>query len=360
MMMKVRRYLRGSGRVLAFVFVASVIWLLFDMAALRISINDANGQLLKERVMREREEGKRQQPSRDPRPGGRGFKHPLQRVELAATPAGKAPPSSGVKLAEVYRHGGRKQEEQRENKKIKTFDQQKGSPPKKSHPPNVLSELKKEESKSVTPKAGNVDLKGRKLEKSKEVIASYKTKEPLAAQEKKQDSLPASKKEPAKAGGVAQHTPGETDSKTPEKVKVVPKSGTKEGPSQAEEAHPVKTTSKPPNKDVKGKEDVQKQAKTVGRVDLNAAKVTPKPAVRVTAKDNATAVRKAGVHKVLTLDVTLAPRNAKAVGQFGQAAFVSSNEDAEVRKRWDEGYFNVYLSDQIPIDRAIPDTRPDA
>lgn len=347
MMMMVRRYLRGSGRVLAFVFVASVIWLLFDMAALRMSINDANGQLLKERVMREREEGKRQQPSRDPRPAGRrGFKHPLQRVEPAATPAGKAPPSSGVKLSEVYRHGGRKQEEPREDKK--TFDQQKGSPPKKSHPQNVLSEQKKgEESKSVAPKTGDVDIKGTKLEKSEVVVPSNKTKEPLPAQEKKQDSHPLSKKEPAKAGAVVQPGPGETDSKTPEKVKVVPKNGTKEGQSQAEETHPVKTTSKPPNKDVKGKQDVQKQARTLARVDLNAA------------KDNATAVRKPGVHKVLTLDVTLAPRNAKAVGQFGQAAFVSSNEDAEVRKRWDEGYFNVYLSDQIPIDRAIPDTRPD-
>lgn len=343
-MMMVRRYLRGSGRVLAFVFVASVIWLLFDMAALRISINDANGQLLKERVMREREEIKRQQPSRDPRPGRRGFKHPLQKVDLAATPAAKAPPSSGVKLAEVYRHGGRKPEEPREDKKAKTFDQQKDGPPKKSHPQNVPSEHKKgEESKSVTPKAGNVDVKGTKLEKSKVVVPLNKSKDPLAAQEKKQDSLPASKKEPAKAGAGAQHSPGEK--------------GRKEGQSQ--ETHPVKTTSKPPNKDVKRKQDVQKQARTVARVDLNAAKVTPKPAVKVTAKDNATAVRKAGVHKVLTLDETLAPRNAKAVGQFGQAAFVSSNEDAEMRKRWDEGYFNVYLSDQIPIDRAIPDTRPD-
>lgn len=356
--MMVRRYLRGSGRVLAFVFVASVIWLLFDMAALRISINDANGQLLKERVMREREEVKRQQPSRDPPPRRRGFKHPLQRLERATTPAGKAAPSSGVKLAEVYRHGGRSQEEPREDKKTKTFDQQKGSPPKKIHPQNVLSEHKKgEESKSVTPKAGNVDVKGTKLEKGKVVVPLNKTKEPLAAQVKK-DSLPASKKGPAKAGAVAQHAPGETHSKTSEKVKVVPKSGTKEGQSQAEETRPVKTTSKAPKKDVKGKQDVRKQARTVARVDLNAAKVTSKPA-KVTAKDNATAVRKAGVHKVLTLDATLAPRNAKAVGQFGQAAFVSSNEDAEVRKRWDEGYFNVYLSDQIPIDRAVPDTRPD-
>uniref|UniRef100_A0A671YY93 Polypeptide N-acetylgalactosaminyltransferase 5 n=1 Tax=Sparus aurata TaxID=8175 RepID=A0A671YY93_SPAAU len=54
-MMKVRRYLRGSGRVLAFVFIASVIWLLFDMAALRMSLNDVNSQLLKESVIRERE-----------------------------------------------------------------------------------------------------------------------------------------------------------------------------------------------------------------------------------------------------------------------------------------------------------------
>uniref|UniRef100_A0A3P8VQJ3 Polypeptide N-acetylgalactosaminyltransferase 5 n=1 Tax=Cynoglossus semilaevis TaxID=244447 RepID=A0A3P8VQJ3_CYNSE len=54
-MKKVKRYLRGSGRFFAFVFIASVIWLLFDMAALRLSINDANSQLLKERVIQERE-----------------------------------------------------------------------------------------------------------------------------------------------------------------------------------------------------------------------------------------------------------------------------------------------------------------
>uniref|UniRef100_A0A3B4WUG2 Polypeptide N-acetylgalactosaminyltransferase 5 n=1 Tax=Seriola lalandi dorsalis TaxID=1841481 RepID=A0A3B4WUG2_SERLL len=77
------------------------------------------------------------------------------------------------------------------------------------------------------------------------------------------------------------------------------------------------------------------------------------------SKDNSTAVRKPGVHKVLSLDATLTPRDANAVGQFGQAALVASNEDAEVRKRWDEGHFNVYLSDQIPVDRAIPDTRPE-
>uniref|UniRef100_A0AAZ1XZR7 Glycosyltransferase 2-like domain-containing protein n=1 Tax=Oreochromis aureus TaxID=47969 RepID=A0AAZ1XZR7_OREAU len=67
---------------------------------------------------------------------------------------------------------------------------------------------------------------------------------------------------------------------------------------------------------------------------------------------------KSGVHKVLSLDLTSSPRDANAVGQFGQPAVVGWKEDAEVKKRWDEGHFNVYLSDKIPVDRAIPDTRP--
>uniref|UniRef100_A0A4W6FQ49 Polypeptide N-acetylgalactosaminyltransferase 5 n=1 Tax=Lates calcarifer TaxID=8187 RepID=A0A4W6FQ49_LATCA len=76
--MKVRRYLRGSGRVLAFVFIASVIWLLFDMAALRMSLNDVNSQLLKERVIRERELLKQKPRVTELVKGG--FKHPVQRV----------------------------------------------------------------------------------------------------------------------------------------------------------------------------------------------------------------------------------------------------------------------------------------
>uniref|UniRef100_A0A3Q2Q0P5 Polypeptide N-acetylgalactosaminyltransferase 5 n=1 Tax=Fundulus heteroclitus TaxID=8078 RepID=A0A3Q2Q0P5_FUNHE len=71
------------------------------------------------------------------------------------------------------------------------------------------------------------------------------------------------------------------------------------------------------------------------------------------------AVRKPGVHKVLSLDATHAPRDPHAVGQFGQAVLLPGSRDAEVRRRWDEGHFNVYLSDQIPVDRAVPDTRPE-
>nr|XP_057938923.1 polypeptide N-acetylgalactosaminyltransferase 5 isoform X2 [Doryrhamphus excisus] len=76
------------------------------------------------------------------------------------------------------------------------------------------------------------------------------------------------------------------------------------------------------------------------------------------SKESAVSI-KAGVHQVLSLDVTDAPRDPAAIGQFGQAVAMSSDIDKEVKKRWDEGFFNVYVSEQIPVDRAIPDTRPD-
>uniref|UniRef100_A0A3Q3QZU4 Polypeptide N-acetylgalactosaminyltransferase n=1 Tax=Monopterus albus TaxID=43700 RepID=A0A3Q3QZU4_MONAL len=69
------RYLRGSGRVLAIVFVASVIWLMFDIAALRMSLNDVHTELLKERLMRQREVF--EQKSRVTEFMTRMFKHPV-------------------------------------------------------------------------------------------------------------------------------------------------------------------------------------------------------------------------------------------------------------------------------------------
>ncbi len=368
--MKVRRYLRGSGRVLAFVFIASVIWLLFDMAALRLSINDVNSQLLKERVIREREVFKQQ--SRVTQLMKRGFKHPVQRVDFDATRAGKGPLTSGVKLAQVYRQGGKKQDQ-----KMNSFHHRGDDLPKADPSKYVASEQK--EGAAVTPKQGvpakkkavNLDLTN--LEKSRVADGSNKAMLPVAVsnitqvppgvQEDKRAPLPTSKKGPIKTGDVVQNALDRADSKTDKKVKT----GADVRQRQAEEARPVKTTSKPPNKDVKAKEvnikTEEKQVGTIAKSDLKAAKETPKPTIKLHAgkgsKDNSTAVRKPGVHKVLSLDVTRAPRDANAVGQFGQAALVASNEDVEVRKRWDEGHFNVYLSDQIPVDRGIPDTRPE-
>uniref|UniRef100_A0A3B3XX18 Polypeptide N-acetylgalactosaminyltransferase n=1 Tax=Poecilia mexicana TaxID=48701 RepID=A0A3B3XX18_9TELE len=81
--------------------------------------------------------------------------------------------------------------------------------------------------------------------------------------------------------------------------------------------------------------------------------------INLQAGYNSSAVRKPGVHKVLSLDATQAPRDPNAVGQFGQPVILPGSKNAEVMKRWNEGHFNVYLSDQIPVDRGVPDTRPE-
>ncbi|PKK28653.1 polypeptide N-acetylgalactosaminyltransferase 5 [Columba livia] len=65
-----------------------------------------------------------------------------------------------------------------------------------------------------------------------------------------------------------------------------------------------------------------------------------------------------GTHRVLFLDVTLAPRDPQAPGQFGHPVAVPDDKQEEAKSRWKEGNFNVYLSDLIPVDRAIADTRP--
>lgn len=65
-----------------------------------------------------------------------------------------------------------------------------------------------------------------------------------------------------------------------------------------------------------------------------------------------------GMHHVLRIDMTLSPRDPKAPGQFGHPVFVPPEKKKVAERRWKEGNFNVYLSDLIPIDRAIGDTRP--
>lgn len=296
-MMKLRRYLRGSGRVLAFVFAASVVWLLFDMAALRISLNDANSQLLKERSMREQAHTRR--------PPRRSFQNPLQKV----APARRAPP----RVAEVYRQGAARKVEKVQRAEPRQTEK-------------VLSGHQRgDAAKYLPPAVVKLDQKEVKLEGSKATPAA--PKETLKT-----------KQGVAKTQAVLQRS---------EKLRVGAQGVTQEGRPHANRTHPVQTTSQPSNKDVRGQQDAQ----------VEQPKLKEPPAVQ----ENATSPgRKTSVHKVLTLDATLAPRNPAAVGQFGRAAFAASSEDAQVRKRWDEGYFNVYLSDKIPIDRALPDTRPDS
>ncbi|XP_015234034.1 PREDICTED: polypeptide N-acetylgalactosaminyltransferase 5 [Cyprinodon variegatus] len=327
-MMKVRRYLRGSGRVLAFVFVASVIWLLFDMAALRLSINDVNSQLLRERVIREKEimmmKKQQQQYIGFTQPKRRGFKHPVQRV----THPGKVEHNPGIKLDQVYRH------ELDPKMEVKKSNQ--------GHEGHVLrsdknkSDLSKENNGGGLPKkkAVNFDLK----------VAVANVTQMQRAFRTSKNVLKADLDKAAKST----HSPSDNkDSKTGKKVEEdLVNNGVKVSQPRADEAHPVKTISQQTLvKDVDRKEEV---------------KLSSKPDVNLMSGNHSSPVRKPGVHKVLSLDATNSPRDPNAVGQFGQAVILPGSKDAEVMKRWDEGHFNVYLSDQIPVDRAVPDTRPES
>ncbi|XP_034550485.1 polypeptide N-acetylgalactosaminyltransferase 5 [Notolabrus celidotus] len=374
-MMKVRRYLRGSGRVLGFVFIASVVWLLLDMAALRISLNDQTGQLLKEQVIKERHLFKQQ--SRVTQQMRRGFKHPVQRIDLAATETELGLLNSSNKLSHVYRQGGKKQEQMFGDKKVNSV-LHKGDSLTKADKPKASEQKEEGALKIVTPKQGdpakkkavNWDLNGQKVEQvhnDSNKVEAIKTKVPPVVQENKNALFPTPKKGPGQNENAVEIPLHKADSKKKIKDEAESMTETKASQHKVEDSHPSKATLEPPHKDVKDKGVKPKaednKVETFAKGDLNAVEETLKPTIKVQAgkdfKKEPKVVKKSGLHKVLSMDVTNAPRDAHAVGQFGQAANVASAENVEVRKRWDEGHFNVYLSDQIPVDRAIPDTRPD-
>ncbi|XP_063285692.1 polypeptide N-acetylgalactosaminyltransferase 5 [Pelobates fuscus] len=95
----------------------------------------------------------------------------------------------------------------------------------------------------------------------------------------------------------------------------------------------------------------KKKEKTISQIKLPAN-------VQNGNNNQVTVARNSGVHKVLTLDRTIIPRNPKAPGQYGRSVAVPKDKEEEAKRRWKEGNFNVYLSDLIPLDRAIEDTRP--
>lgn len=97
------------------------------------------------------------------------------------------------------------------------------------------------------------------------------------------------------------------------------------------------------------------QGQELGRTNLTAK---TRPARLNQSQTKALSPEDDGMHRVLRIDVTLSPRDPKAPGQFGRPVVVPHGKEKEVERRWKEGNFNVYLSDLIPVDRAIEDTRP--
>uniref|UniRef100_A0A8C5NFP4 Polypeptide N-acetylgalactosaminyltransferase n=1 Tax=Gouania willdenowi TaxID=441366 RepID=A0A8C5NFP4_GOUWI len=318
-MKMVRKYFRGSGRVLAFVFIASVLWLLFDMAALRMSFNDASSQLLKERVIKERELLKQQQQqlSRVTQVMRRGFKLPVHRGGLmpdAAAPQ-KVNSNYSTKLVLVDKQG----KEQDLTRNRSTLEDK--APPKDITLKTEAVNFHIKETEVNLTQFSQGDLKIKITNTSLHIVQKTDKKELISQ----------INEEPTQ----------------PETVNLL----------DAKKAHPAETTPHNSHNKEHVKNDQDKAVEK--QVALTSSRMfTKEKETQSKSKANSTAVRNPGVHKVLAMDVTQSPRDARAVGQFGQAVIVSKDENAEVKKRWDEGHFNVYLSDKIPVDRALPDTRP--
>lgn len=349
------RYLRGSGRVLAIVFVASVIWLMFDIAALRMSLNDVHTELLKERLMRQREVF--EQKSRVTEFMTRMFKHPVQKVDSAVNHAGEAAPGSRIKLFKAYRRGDRRLDQRLADKKVHSFEseQQEGA---------ALQNVTSKQGVTAEKNAVKLDINRPELEHTRLTRVLYtgesiKTQVSDDAQKNKHSQI--SEMVHSQDGNKAQESVVKSDLSTNKNIGDEPKTKAEIKLSEVDEERPVK----PPSEDVQEEVNIielKEQVRMVDKRNLNPVN-EPTNSTKLLAgeksDDNLTAVRNPSVHKVLAVDLTLAPRNPNAVGQFGWAALLSSNEDTEVKRRWNEGYFNVYLSDRIPLDRAIPDTRPE-
>lgn len=335
--------MRGSGRFFAFVFIASVIWLLFDMAALRLSINDANSQLLKERVIQERELFR--QKSKKSEMIMKRFKSPVQAVD--ATQEAKGPLHADIIIDQVYRQGSRNHEQVMRDKNRMSLNQEGDNVPRA----DSLDPKKQEDilhNVAANKKAVDLDLNVDKLEKNDAEEVSDKDTEKKQQLHFQKDGHAV---EP-----IAEKEQNAVDVKIGDKAKAKEETGG--------ELEVMEKNNKAFDGDVRGKEVKlkygQEHVRSFNKSDISVLK---KPVIRQQVKesfkDNSTAANKTAVHQVLSLDVTLSPRDPNAVGQFGLAAQVASNEEDEVKKRWDEGHFNVYLSDQIPIDRGIPDVRPE-
>ncbi|XP_077436929.1 polypeptide N-acetylgalactosaminyltransferase 5 [Vanacampus margaritifer] len=305
------RYLRSSRRVLGFVFVASVIWLLLDMAALRLSIGDATSHLMAAKVIRDR--------------------------ELVATRKEKVTQLMDESVAnQVIRDRelvGTRQEKvtQLMDESVANQDQDFDEEDEKSNPqPVKLYRLRKKGGK-----AGNDQQVQPKLVVNKPANLSLDHTPLLETFLVKKDSIALNR--PDFKDTIIEFVKTAGNTSIQEFKEELP---VKERPINQIEDVPAQG---PPNT------SSTKEETPIGAMLTNDSKI-------VHVKDSGSI--KAGVHQVLSLDMTASPRDPNGVGQFGQAVVVPSEQDAQVKKRWNEGYFNVYLSEQIPVDRAIPDTRP--
>ncbi|KAJ8352224.1 hypothetical protein SKAU_G00237000 [Synaphobranchus kaupii] len=402
-MMKVRKYFRGSGRVLGFVFIASVIWLLFDMAALRISMNDVNSQLLKEIIVKQREAAKQQATKRTHLVNRVGFKHSIQKVDLDLETELNFSNKGGKQVNVVNRKRNLNPaiKEKKLNSQIKnkegglnklgerksTLAMKDEKEINKSHvkPANLQATINTKAPIGAITRAtlknendGKNDLKqdfpaqtsslnrsGLLQDTPRKVPAELPnlTKAPPGVQEEKMQNLNEKLKDfVEKPNESISNKASKTQNKVGDNVLLEkqhspPKEKTQEVASIKPEKEHLKEKDKVVNL-------VDKRNNALNKSDPDKAKlqmqITLQPVVaqRVEIKANFSSAQKLGMHRVMLLDMTQNPRDSSAIGQFGLPAVVPVGKQEEMHGRWSEGHFNVYLSEQIPVDRAIPDTRP--
>ncbi|MBN3306233.1 GALT5 acetylgalactosaminyltransferase, partial [Amia calva] len=403
--MRIRKYFRGSGRVLAFVFIASVIWLLFDMAALRVSFSEVNPQLLKELIVKEREALKHQATTRTPFLKKRGPKLPQQKSDMQRLNevqfAFKVDEQAGGRAADAAQvkqdlQLGPDKKAARENKdselkrahKNAQSDAKLHAKVQVKWPKDLITNTSIRAAPIAVNKQENIAKQG--MHVRKEAISDTQkgihvpSKASVKIPKELPKAPPGAKEEELhltpKPGKKSPHTTGASKLVVVDKSKnnVLDTGATSEIKAD-EKAHPKESQAGDDNSlQVKVKEfpkmDKSKDQQSNISIPVNKKEVSKerdggpgmgkisvlnvKEAGGEVKVNSTVRVRDSGTHKVLHIDVTQHPRDAKVIGQFGQPAEVAKDKEVQVMKMWNEGYFNVYLSEQIPLDRAIPDTRP--
>ncbi|GAB5575670.1 polypeptide N-acetylgalactosaminyltransferase 13 isoform X1 [Prionailurus iriomotensis] len=482
-MNKIRKFFRGSGRVLAFIFVASVIWLLFDMAALRLSFSEINTRVLKEDIVRRERMGFRVQPDqmkilyssmkemkpplrghgkgvwgkenfrkteksmvkveddldqtqrerKTPNALGRGkvapLWHPAYFQSLPVTFTKQKTEKQDLEPEAYSRHmakqGGTRGAQKtpftaaRETQLAETSIQARpvsiNQETLKSHSlssdtskqaaernPNVTIGPNTDRSKRQSQAVANerAHPAGPLVPKPREAVALNKTetqsKELDSNKHKANKNLPFSKLvansnrskkqyiNETQLGGLpkddrAKVAGGKKFNFSESHVVIITKE--EELKTDSKEApNPKNKTALPlvlgesqgkhisRNRSEASLSPLALQRATVSQTHQAFAEGPERARINLTAKAQPAEVNQNhikaflpeehGMHHVLRIDLTLSPRDPKAPGQFGRPVVVPRGKEKEAERRWKEGNFNVYLSDLIPVDRAIEDTRP--
>ncbi|CAI5762450.1 Hypothetical predicted protein [Podarcis lilfordi] len=434
-MNKLRKLFRGSGRALAFIFAASVVWLLFDMAALRLSFGEINTRVLKEEmVRRERLRGWREKSldgarrGEEPRAPPGALPRSLEekgRDGLSkkrgkpgaqwrrATPQAAAAAPSLHWTVDVRSHAPSAPAEKKSSAEAGSPRPPPTKPPLAGGSPGRALGAPAVGSKVAAKGPGPLSMGSRGREAAvfipegglgeKGALAGLPTNGSKSEGPRGSPGLLSGPNVPAKRPGgldlpaaseAAQKSPGaprpgklsEEEAARiagakvvlPNQVVLISKEGARvvsaaaqapEGGGRGAVGEKARVTAGKIHEGPRAAGATQEVAVKgaaatlkvipVGKAELGKADGARSAHQDQSRQTNGTHfTERAKLHKVLTIDRTLAPRDPKALGQYGRPAVVPGEKEEEAKRRWKEGNFNVFLSDLIPLDRAIEDTRP--